>query len=114
MEEKIILLFLIHAFLIVLFLWRRDRLILSKKFKKLQSQKKSSEVRTGQIAEHFAPLLKDFKYNRKQARFLATPIDFIIFEEEEVIFFRVSENNQRFFLASFEKKVSLPPRVFFF
>lgn len=110
MEEKIILLFLIHAFLIVLFLWRRDRLILSKKFKKLQSQKKSSEVRTGQIAEHFAPLLKDFKYDRKQARFLATPIDFIIFEEEEVIFMEVKTGksqlnaNQRRIKKQIEEK----------
>ena len=35
------------------------------------------------------PLLKEFKYNRKQARFLASPIDFIIFEEDEVIFMEV-------------------------
>ena len=66
-----------------------------KAYKKLQSQKKSSEVRTGQIAEHFAPLLKDFKYDRKQARFLATPIDFIIFEEEEIIFMEVKTGNSQ-------------------
>lgn len=62
---------------------------LNRQYKKLKHQKKSSEVRTGQIAEHFAPLLKEFKYDRKQARFLATPIDFIIFEEDEVIFMEV-------------------------
>ena len=95
MEEKIILLLLIHACIIILLLWRRDRAVLTKKFKKLQSQKKSSEVRTGQIAEHFAPLLKDFKYDRKQARFLATPIDFIIFEEEEIIFMEVKTGNSQ-------------------
>lgn len=95
MEEKIILLLLLHACLIIGLLWRRDRAVLTKKFKKLQSQKKSSEVRTGQIAEHFAPLLKDFKYDRKQARFLATPIDFIIFEEEEIIFMEVKTGNSQ-------------------
>ena len=57
--------------------------------KKLLSQKKQSEIRVGQIAEHFVPLLKEFKYNRKQARFLASPIDFIIFEEDEIIFMEV-------------------------
>ena len=95
MEEKIILLLPILACIIILFLWRRDRLILNEKFKKLIYQKKSSEVRTGQIAEHFAPLLKDFKYDRKQARFLATPIDFIIFEEEEIIFMEVKTGKSR-------------------
>ena len=57
--------------------------------RKLLSQKKQSEIRVGQIAEHFVPLLKDFKYNRKQARFLASPIDFIIFEDDEIIFMEV-------------------------
>jgi predicted Holliday junction resolvase-like endonuclease len=62
---------------------------LKKQSKKLLSQKKQSEIRVGQIAEHFVPLLKEFKYNRKQARFLASPIDFIIFEEDEIIFMEV-------------------------
>ena len=93
MEEIIILLLLLHACCIILLLWRRDRSILNKKFKKLQSQKKSSEIRTGQIAEHFTPLLKDFKYNHKQARFLATPIDFVIFEDDEIIFMEVKTGN---------------------
>jgi predicted Holliday junction resolvase-like endonuclease len=94
-KEKIILLSLLHVCLIMGLLWRRDRAILIEKFKNLQSQKKSSEVRTGQIAEHFAPLLKDFKYDRKQARFLATPIDFIVFEEEEIIFMEVKTGNSQ-------------------
>jgi predicted Holliday junction resolvase-like endonuclease len=59
------------------------------KYKELLSKKKQSEIRVGQISEHFAPLLEEFKYDRKQARFLASPIDFIIFEEEEVIFMEV-------------------------
>ena len=59
---------------------------LNSAYRKLLSQKKQSEIRVGQIAEHFVPL---FKYNRKQARFLASPIDFIIFEEDEIIFMEV-------------------------
>ena len=101
--EKIILLLALHACLLILMLWRRDRLLHSDAFKKLNSQKKSSEVRTGQIAEHFVPLLKDFKYNRKQARFLATPIDFIIFEEEEIIFMEVKTGNSQ--LTTTQRKV---------
>lgn len=86
----------VHLCILIFLLWRRDKLLYiekietaSLKSQKIVSQKKSSEVRTGQIAEHFSPLLKDFKYNRKQARFLASPIDFIIFEEDEIIFMEV-------------------------
>lgn len=100
--EKIILLCAVHVAIIVFLLWRRDKCLFEEEIelrknetKKTLFQKKSSEVRTGQIAEHFAPLLKDFKYDRKQARFLATPIDFIIFEEEEIIFMEVKTGKSR-------------------
>lgn len=58
-------------------------------YKKLMSQKKSSEVRLGQISENLAPFLDDFKYNPKRAHFLGQPIDYIIFEDDEVIFLEV-------------------------
>lgn len=82
-------LLLAHLCVLILLLWRRSITRHKDQLNKLLSQKKSSEVRTGQIAEHFVPLLKEFKYDRKQARFLASPIDFIIFEEDEVIFMEV-------------------------
>jgi predicted Holliday junction resolvase-like endonuclease len=78
----IFVLVLAHFCVLILLLWQRSVTQHKDQLNKLLSQKKSSETRTGQIAEHFAPLLKEFKYDRKQARFLATPIDFIIFEEE--------------------------------
>ena len=101
--EKIILLLAIHACVLILILWRKDRFLQSDELKKLKFQKKSSEIRTGQIAEHFTPLLKDFKYNHKQARFLATPIDFIIFEDDEIIFMEVKTGNSQ--LTATQRKV---------
>lgn len=56
------------------------------KNKKLLSQKKSSEVRVGQIAEQLMPILQDFPYDRKKVRGLFNPIDAIVFEDEEIIF----------------------------
>ena len=58
---------------------------------KLISQKKSSEVRLGQISEHFAPLLKDFPYDTKNVRFLGSPIDLILFDidNNRIIFIEV-------------------------
>ena len=82
-------LLLAHLCVLILLLWRRSIIRHKDQLNKLLSQKKSSEVRTGQIAEHFTPLLEEFKYDRKQARFLASPIDFIIFEKDEVIFMEV-------------------------
>lgn len=56
---------------------------------KILSQKKSSEVRTGQIAEQLAPFLKEFKYNPKRTHFIGMPIDFIVFEDDKVIFLEI-------------------------
>jgi predicted Holliday junction resolvase-like endonuclease len=42
--------------------------------------RRSQSVITGKVAEHFIPFLPEFKYNPKNARFLGTPIDFVVFE----------------------------------
>lgn len=66
-------------------------------FKKLLSQKKSSEVRLGQISEHFAPLLKDFPYDSKNVRFLGSPIDFVVFDldNNRIIFIEFKTGNAK-------------------
>ena len=64
---------------------------------KILSQKKSSEVRLGQIGEHFAPLLKDFPYDSKNARFLGSPIDFVVFDldNNRIIFMEFKTGNAK-------------------
>ena len=57
--------------------------------KKILSQKKSGEVRLGQIAEKLAPFLKDFTYNPENAIFLGQPIDYVVFEDDEVVFVEI-------------------------
>ncbi len=42
--------------------------------------KRSAAVTAGKIYEQLAPLLPSFKYNPKDARFLGSPIDFIVFD----------------------------------
>jgi hypothetical protein len=56
---------------------------------KLLGQKKSSEVRLGQISEQLAPFLQEFKYDPKQTHFLGMPIDFICFQPDKVVFLEV-------------------------
>lgn len=65
------------------------------KFVKLLSQKKSSEVRIGQIAEHFIPFLSQFNHDPKQARFLATPVDYVVFDETGIYFVEVKTGGAR-------------------
>jgi len=61
----------------------------------LLSQKKSSEVRLGQISENLAPFLKDFKYNPKKAHFLGNPIDYIIFEEDKIVLLEIKSGESK-------------------
>lgn len=62
---------------------------LEESYRKLLSQKKSSEVRLGQISENLAPFLKEFKYDPKKCHFLGNPIDYVIFEEGRIVFLEI-------------------------
>lgn len=42
--------------------------------------KKSEAITRGKVTEHLIPYFPDFNYNPKDARFLGTPVDFIIFD----------------------------------
>ena len=66
-----------------------------KKYKKLYSQKKQSEVRLGQIVEQIAPFLDKFSHDPKQAQFLGNPIDYVVFEEDRVVFVEIKSGNSR-------------------
>jgi len=58
-------------------------------YNKLIGQKKSSEVRTGKIAEQMAPFLEKYPLEPKTGRFLGDPIDFVHFGEDKVTFVEV-------------------------
>lgn len=57
--------------------------------KKIVSQKKSSEVRLGNIAETLAPFLDQFDFDPENCIFLGKPIDYISFEDEAVTFIEI-------------------------
>ena len=63
--------------------------------KKLYSQKKQSEVRLGQITERLVPFLNQFPYDPTRAQFLGQPIDYIIFQDDKIIFVEVKSGNSR-------------------
>jgi len=59
------------------------------------SQKKSSEVRLGQIAEKLAPFLEDFPYSPEDATFLGQPIDYIIFDDASIVFVEIKTGKSK-------------------
>ena len=41
---------------------------------------RSQAVTLGKVCEHLFPYLPDFRWNPKDARFLGTPVDFLVFD----------------------------------
>ena len=64
-------------------------------YNKLNSQKKSSEVRTGKIAEQISPFLDDYPMDPSTARFIGDPIDFVHFDEDKVTFVEVKSGKSQ-------------------
>lgn len=63
--------------------------------KKVTSQKKSSEVRLGHIAETLAPFLDQFEFDPEACTFLGKPIDYISFGQEEITFIEIKSGNSQ-------------------
>jgi len=95
-----ILIISIFVVIIVVYLKRYRRIqqqytSLSKQYSTLLSQKKSSEITTGQIAEKLVPFLNHFKHNPKDALFCGNPIDYIIFGQDQITFIEVKTGKAR-------------------
>lgn len=82
---------------------RKEAERLQESYDKLLSQKKSSEVRLGQISEQLAPVLQGFKYDPKQTHFLGMPVDFIVFQPDKVVFLEVKSGKAQ--LNSRQKEI---------
>jgi predicted Holliday junction resolvase-like endonuclease len=65
------------------------------KYSSLLSQKKSTEVRVGQISEQIAPFLHAWPYKAGNFRFLGSPIDGVSFEEDCVVFVEIKTGKGR-------------------
>jgi len=63
--------------------------------KKVLSQKKSSEVRLGHIAETLAPFLDQFDFDPENCTFLGKPIDYISFDDDAVTFIEVKSGKSQ-------------------
>lgn len=68
---------------------------LEEKHKKVVGQKKSSEVRLGQISENIIPFLEDFPYDSKNIRGLFNPIDLLCFEKDAIVFVELKSGGSK-------------------
>jgi predicted Holliday junction resolvase-like endonuclease len=68
---------------------------ISEQKKKVTSQKKSSEVRLGHIAETLAPFLDQFDFDPETCVFLGRPIDYISFGDDEITFIEVKSGQSQ-------------------
>tara|TARA_R110000782_G_scaffold106567_10_gene194874 strand:+ start:862 stop:1377 length:516 start_codon:yes stop_codon:yes gene_type:complete len=59
------------------------------------SQKKSSEVRLGHIAETLAPFLDQFDFDPENCTFLGKPIDYISFDDDAVTLIEIKSGNSQ-------------------
>ncbi len=64
-------------------------------FEKLLHQKKSSEVRVGQLSEQVVSLIDGFDYDSKQMRFIGSPIDYVVFGEDMITFLEVKSGGSQ-------------------
>jgi len=78
-----------------IFNFRNKLNIVNLKIKKDLSLRKSREVVFGQSAEKLAPFLDSFGFDPQRSQFLGQPIDYIVFEEEEIAFIEVKTGKAR-------------------
>ena len=64
-------------------------------YKSLLSQKKSSEVRLGNIAEKLAPFIDYFSFDPECAHFLGQPIDYVVFEDDIITFVEIKSGKSQ-------------------
>ena len=83
--------------------WEAEFHALKETHDRFMSEKKSKEVRLGAIAETLTPFLEGFPYNPKKLRSLGSPIDYIAFEDDEIVLIEVKSGNAQ--LGSNQRKI---------
>ena len=68
----------------------------------LSFRKSSQSVRYGKMTEQFLPFLDDFPYNPETFRFLGSPVDGVVFDNDKIVFVefktassRLNDNQKR-------------------
>jgi predicted Holliday junction resolvase-like endonuclease len=74
-----------------------------KELSELKSQQQSKSVRLGLISENVLPFHSDFKYNVKDLVPMFRPIDYLVFNEDEIVFLEIKMGKSQ--LSEKQKKI---------
>ena len=94
MIEIILAALLTISLIFTIFTYRKSKKVKTD-YSKLLSQKKSSEVVLGQIAEQLAPFTNNFKYDAHKVKFLGQPIDYVYFGDDKIVIIEVKSGNAK-------------------
>jgi len=64
-----------------------------RKLSDVLSRKQSLSTRYGQIFEQMVPFSKDFPYDSKKFRFIGSPVDGVVFDDDKIVFCEIKLNN---------------------
>ncbi len=92
---EIFLLAVSIALFLALILLIRKILSLRKIVEQLRFEKGSQAVKYGKLTEQFIPFIEEFPYNPEGFRFLGSPIDGVLFDEDLIVFceFKTASGN---------------------
>ena len=99
MDNALILITLIALVAALTFAALYMRTRLNEKRVRQDAIDRSRSVIIGKVTEHLTPWLPDFPYNPKDARFLGSPVDMIIFDGcdednlQEIVFLEIKTNS---------------------
>ena len=85
MLELVLAITAVLLFLLLIFFYKKFRNA-EEKLSLLQSQKVSQAVKYGKLTEQFIPFTERFPYSPEDFRFIGSPIDGIVFDEDAVVF----------------------------
>jgi predicted Holliday junction resolvase-like endonuclease len=116
-ESPLLLLLLAVLSAAVLVLAIRNDALRSQLHERIQAEsdiradavKRSSAVVSGKVTEHLAPYMAEFPYDPRDARFLGTPVDLIVFDGlgddalREIVFLEIKSRDAA--LSARERRV---------
>ncbi len=62
-------------------------------FNQLLFSKQSQSVKYGKLTEQWLPFVKEFPFNAQDFRFIGSPVDGIVFDENAIVFCEFKSNS---------------------
>ena len=100
---EIILTAIIFVLLIFLFFFYKKNSEIQQQLNELSFSKSSQSVKYGKMTEQWIPFSKDFPHNSENFRFLGSPIDGIVFNDDKIIFCEFKSNTSK--LSEKQKRI---------